>query len=77
MTIDRVTFMGLIKVTRKYWNTADTDYLDRKINLCYDLEAQSGVNWNIISDISDAIARLNVPDDKVDQILNLFGFTID
>lgn len=77
MIIDRTTFMGLIKVTRKYWNAADTDYLDRKINLCYELEAQTGVKWHIISDLSDAIARLNVPDDKVDQILNLFGFKVE
>lgn len=77
MKLNKNKFNELLRVTRKYWDLNDTDYLDKIMNIAKDLEKETKLSMVIYINIVDVIARLKVDQDRAYQILNLLGFELE
>ena len=77
MKLNKDKFNELLRVTRKYWDLHDTDYVDKIMNIANDLEKETKLSMMIYINIVDVIARLNANQDRAYQILNLLGFELE
>lgn len=77
MKLNKNKFNELLRVTRKYWDLNDTDYLDKIMNIAKDLEKETKLSMVIYINIVDVIARLKADQDRAYQILNLLGFELE
>lgn len=75
-TINEHTFNELIRVMRKFNKTGDADFLDKRCNLCDELEKQTKVNWIIFADLSNCFAKLGTSDQDIRVVMKDLGFTI-
>ena len=78
--IKKDTLLELIRVYRKYWKTGDTDLLDKKTNLCFELEKQTSekIDWSDFSELVGVFTKwnLNLDDEKIIYILELIGIKV-
>lgn len=75
-TIDEYTLNELIRVSRKYIKTGDTDILVKRNDLCDELEKQSKVYWIVFADLSMCFAKLKTSDQDIHIVMKDLGFEI-
>lgn len=70
----RKTLQDLYRVTGKYWNTGDTDYLDTVIKLSKDIDDKF---WCEIEQIAAMAVRKHKSIDTLIEALKLFGYEVE
>ena len=70
----RKTLQDLYRVTGKYWNTGDTDYLDTVIKLSKDID---DTFWCEIEQIAAMAVRKHKSIDTLIEALRLFGYEVE
>ena len=74
--VNSKTFNELLRVSRKYWSTGDTDILDKKINLSNELEKQTKAPNTIFIEIVNVMARLDIDTETCGKILALLNIEL-
>lgn len=65
------------RVFKKYWNTADSDYIEKYQKIAHDIERYTNKDWLIWSNLLQALCRLNVSLNCVYGILETIGFEVE
>lgn len=75
MKIKKETFNELLRVSKKYWDTGDTDFIPKVHELCKELDEQS-VNrgWWTFNELSSVFVKLKTDDETCYQIMEKLGF---
>ena len=71
--IKRKTLVDLYRVTNKYWNTGDSDYLDSVIKLAKDIDDRL---WCEIEQLGSFAVRKHKSIDTLIEALKLFGYEV-
>ena len=72
--IKRKTVEDLYRVTGKYWNTSDTDYLDTVVNLSQRIDDRL---WCEIEALADLAVRKHAGVNTLIDALKLFGYEVE
>lgn len=70
----RKTVEDLYRVTGKYWNTGDTDYLDTITKLAKDIDDKL---WCEITSLADLAVRRKAGINTLIRALTLFGYEVE
>ena len=70
----RKTVEGLYRVTGKYWNTGDVDYLDTVHNLTKTIDDRL---WCDIESLVDLAVRKHASINTLIEALTLFGYEVE
>lgn len=70
----RKTVKNLYRVTGKYWNTGDTDYLDTCISLSKDIDDKL---WCEIESLADFAVRRKAGINILIDAMKLFGYEVE
>lgn len=70
----RKTLQDLYRVTGKYWNTGDTDYLDTVFKLSKDID---NTFWCEIEQIACLAVKKHKSIDTLIEALKLFGYEVE
>lgn len=70
----RDTVKNLYRVTGKYWNTGDTDYLETCISLSKDIDNKL---WCEIESLATFTVRRKAGIDTLIAALNLLGYEVE
>ena len=71
--IKRKVVEDLYRLTGKYWNTSDTDYLDTMIKLAKDIDDRL---WCEIEQLGSFAVRKHKSIDTLIEALKLFGYEV-
>lgn len=72
--IKRKTLVDLYRVTGKYWNTGDSDYLDTIIKLAKDIDDKL---WSEIMSLADLAVRRKAGINTLIRTLTLFRYEVE
>lgn len=72
--IKRKIVEDLYRVTGKYWNTGDTDYLDTVIKLAQDIDNKL---WCEIEQLAALAVRKKAGINTLIRALTLFGYEVE
>jgi hypothetical protein len=80
--VNKKSMDELIRISKKYWRTGDTDLLPARIKLAEELSDQAfgdDYNWYSFSDLVDGAVKLNksITNETIYMMFALAGISVD
>lgn len=81
MTINRKHIDSIIEQTKKFWETGDTTYMRKKLNIAEKLADETGLSWVAWADFISSVfcskgIRPDATNELIYSVLEGFGYEL-